>query len=90
LFDEWLAECEVELTLVNTVANLVKRLPVVNFHTRLHESYMELLESHFSLLVNLLLFILKLLEFLLETILVHNGLEKHLVLVVESLLLFVE
>jgi hypothetical protein len=90
LFDEGLAECEVELAIVDAVADLVERLPVAHFHTRLHQSHSEEFRCCSSLLIDLLLLGLALLEFRLETLLVHNRLEKHLVLIIESLLLLIQ
>ncbi len=90
LFDKWLAECEVKLALVNTITDFIERLPVVRLHTRLHESHSKELGCRSSLLVDLLLLSLTLLQFFFETLLVHDRLKKHLVLIIKSLLLLVK
>ena len=82
LFDKGLAECEVKLALVNTITDFIERLPVVSLHTRLHESYSKEFGCRSSLLVNLLLLGLALLQFFFETLLVHDRLKKHLVLII--------
>ena len=90
LFDKWLAECEVKLALVDAITDFIERLPVVRLHTRLHESHSKEFGCRSSLLVDLLLLSLTLLQFFFETLFVHDRLKKHLVLIIESLLLLVK
>lgn len=87
LFNKWLAERVVELALVNTIAYIVERLPVINFYTGLHESDSQKFRCRPSLQIYLFLFGLTQLQLLLETLLIHDCLKEHLVLVFEGLLL---
>ena len=87
LLDKWLTQREVKLLLVNTIADIIKSLPVIDFNTSLHESNSEELGSNSALGIDEVLICLSNLKLCLKTLFIHDRLEKHLVLVVKCLLL---
>ena len=88
--DERRTECKVKLIVVNAGANVLHRFPVVDFHASLHELHRQKVDGLSPLTVDRLLLGVFKLELRLERTLLHDGLEKHLVVVVKRLELTVQ